>query len=187
MGEIILLYEPGPLPALEPIMHVGFLSHVLCRVPLVPCYMDGNEHPTIPRRFYRSSRVQHGRADRHESSGDGSRLYEVNMWMWKFGTLRASETQRSLWSRANTISLCFCITSQAAWIEKKEKKNQRPGINIVFWEKYGSELLIHTDSYWFIYIYNSWYCFILVLVQKNISFHIGSQEFTSNHLHSCWI
>ena len=29
LGDIIQLYEPGPLPALEPIMHVGFLSHVL--------------------------------------------------------------------------------------------------------------------------------------------------------------
>lgn len=28
IGDIIQLYEPGPLPALEPIMHVGFLSHV---------------------------------------------------------------------------------------------------------------------------------------------------------------
>ena len=49
LGDIIQLYEPGPLPALEPIMHVGFLSHVLCRVPLVPCYMEGSDHPTIPR------------------------------------------------------------------------------------------------------------------------------------------
>ncbi len=85
LGDIIQLYEPGPLPALEPIMHVGFLSHVLCRVPLVPCYMEGSDHPTIPRRFARSSRVRHGRADRNQGSGDGSRLYEVNMWMWNFG------------------------------------------------------------------------------------------------------
>ncbi len=42
MGDIIQLYEPGPLPVHEPIMYVGFLSHVLCRVPLIPCYMDGS-------------------------------------------------------------------------------------------------------------------------------------------------
>ena len=75
LGDIIQLYEPGPLPALEPIVHVGFLSHVLCRVPLVPCYMEGSDHPTIPRRF--SSKVRHGRADRNQGSGDGSRLYAV--------------------------------------------------------------------------------------------------------------
>ena len=84
LGDIIQLYETGPLPALEPIMHVGFLSHVLCRVPLVPCFMEGSDHPTIPRRFARSSRVRHGRADRNQGSGDGSRLNEVNMWMWNF-------------------------------------------------------------------------------------------------------
>ena len=40
MGENIIFSEPGPLPELETMMHVGFLSHVLCRVPLVPCYID---------------------------------------------------------------------------------------------------------------------------------------------------
>ena len=83
MGNIIQLYEPGPLPALEPIMHVGFLSHG--RVPLIPCFMDGSDHPTIPRRFARSSKINHGRADRQPGTGDGSKLYEVNMWMWNFG------------------------------------------------------------------------------------------------------
>ena len=72
MGNIIQLYEPGPLPALEPIMHVGFLSHVLCKVPLIPCFMDGSDHPTIPRRFARSSKINHGRADRQPGTGDGS-------------------------------------------------------------------------------------------------------------------
>ena len=80
MGDIIQLYEPGPLPALEPILHLGFLAHVLCRVPLIPCYMGGSEHPTVPHRFARSSKVSNGRADRHIGTGDGSRLYEVNMW-----------------------------------------------------------------------------------------------------------
>ena len=42
MGDIIQLYEPGSLPVHEPIICVGFLSHVLCRVPLIPCYMDGS-------------------------------------------------------------------------------------------------------------------------------------------------
>ena len=30
------LYEPGPYPASELIIHVGILAHFLCRVPLVP-------------------------------------------------------------------------------------------------------------------------------------------------------
>ena len=31
---IIQPYEPGPYPAHEPILHVGFLAHVLCSVPV---------------------------------------------------------------------------------------------------------------------------------------------------------
>ena len=76
MGNIIQLYEPGPLPALEPIMHVGALSHVLCRVPLIPCFMDGSDQPTIPRRFARSTKINHGRADRKPGTGDDNKLYE---------------------------------------------------------------------------------------------------------------
>ncbi len=67
MGKIIQLYEPGPLPALEQIMHIGFndrFGHVLCIVPLIPCLMDGSDHPTIPRQFARSTKIHHGRADR---------------------------------------------------------------------------------------------------------------------------
>ena len=59
IGETIRLYEPGPLPALEPIMHVVFLSHVLCKVPLVQCYMDGNEHQNIPFSVFKSAAWLH--------------------------------------------------------------------------------------------------------------------------------
>ena len=42
-SDVFQLYEPVPLPVHEPIICVGFLSgHVLCRVPLIPCYMDGS-------------------------------------------------------------------------------------------------------------------------------------------------
>jgi hypothetical protein len=79
MGNIIQLYYPGPLPVLEPFMHVGFLSHVLCRAPPIPCFMDGRDHSTIPRRFARSSKINHVCADRQPGTRDGSKLYEVNM------------------------------------------------------------------------------------------------------------
>ena len=73
LGDIIQLYEPGPLPALVPIMHVGFLCHVtLCRAPLMPCYMGGSDYPTIPLHFARSARVRHGRADRQKG-----------LWRWQ--------------------------------------------------------------------------------------------------------
>ena len=84
---MIQLYEPGPFPALDPILHVGFLSNVICRVPLVPCFIDGNEHPTIPfsKRGSQKNQFQFGRADTRKNKGDGSKLFEVNTWLWDFG------------------------------------------------------------------------------------------------------
>ncbi len=47
--------------------------------------MDGSDHPTIPRQFARSTKINHGRADRQPGTGDGAWLHEVNMWMWNSG------------------------------------------------------------------------------------------------------
>ena len=84
-----LLYEPGPCPPLEPVLHIGYVSNILCRVPLVPCYLDGNEHPTIPYSMRSSHSMKGkfplGRADTKDRRGNGSRVYEVNMWLWKIG------------------------------------------------------------------------------------------------------
>ncbi len=118
LGDIIQLYEPGPLPALEPIMHVGFLCHVLCRAPLMPCYMGGSDYPTIPHRFARSARVRHGRADRQKGSGDGSKLYEVNMWMWKFG--RGHPRPRGVYE-AERIRSAFASASRAKLHESRKR------------------------------------------------------------------
>ena len=94
MGNVIRLYEPGPLPVHEPIIYVGFLSHVLCIVPQIPCYMGGSKHPTVSHRFARSSKVLFGRADRHVGTGDGSKLYNINMWIWKSGRGMTQATSR---------------------------------------------------------------------------------------------
>lgn len=80
-GDFIQLYYSSPIPALEPIMHVGFFSQVLYRVLLLSCFMDGSDHPTNPRRFARLSRIRQSRADRNQGTGNGCRLYEVKMWM----------------------------------------------------------------------------------------------------------
>ena len=51
--DIRVMYEPGPWdPAVgffkKPILHVGYLDHVLCRGPLIPCFLDGSSTKTIP-------------------------------------------------------------------------------------------------------------------------------------------
>ena len=85
MGNIIQLYKPGPLPALEPIMHVGFLSRVLCRVPVIPCFMYGSDHPTIPLRFARSSKINHlacRPTTRHRGWQQALRSEYVDVELW---------------------------------------------------------------------------------------------------------
>ena len=155
MGDIIQLYEPGPLPALEPILHVGFLGHVLCRVPLIPCYMGGSEHPTVPHRFARSSKVPNGRADRHDGTGDGSRLYEVNMWMWKFG--RGMPRSRTVAEAERIIMQLLCKANGT----KNKKIEPQLWINIIVGE--GIIKQIHVLQ-----------CFIY--------FHIVLHSFTSFHI-----
>ena len=113
--EIFYLYELGPVPALNPIMHVGFLSHVLSRVPFLPCYMDRNEHLTISRGFAMSSSVQLGCADRLKSFGDGNRFHEVNTWMWKVWQRNVS-ISHCIWNSTIQSFFCHCKKSHAAKI-----------------------------------------------------------------------
>ena len=73
-------------------MFSGFCANVLCRALLIPCFLGGGEQPTIPhgrRHWLKAHWTQFpfGRADSRRDKGDrdGSKLYEVNMWLWEFG------------------------------------------------------------------------------------------------------
>lgn len=87
LAGIPMYYEPGPWPDSSthlPVMHVAFVENILCRAPLMPCYLQGNSTPTIPYslRLQRLARFPFGRADTAQDAGNGSRLYEVNFWLW---------------------------------------------------------------------------------------------------------
>ena len=58
---------------------------MLGRAPLIPCFIGGNSHPTIPHRFKDDPSIGSASADTQRDRGNGSRLYEVNMWMWRYG------------------------------------------------------------------------------------------------------
>ena len=48
----------------------------------MPCYLRGNLTPTLPHSF----RDRDGaKADTSLGRGNGSRLYELNLWMWRYG------------------------------------------------------------------------------------------------------
>jgi hypothetical protein len=41
------VYEPSPVPTL----YVGRVEDLFCRVPLIPCFLDGNATSTIPHMY----------------------------------------------------------------------------------------------------------------------------------------
>ncbi len=78
------VYEPSPVPTL----YVGRVEDLLGRVPLIPCFLDGNATSTIPHK-YRSRQKDAfdcGCADgAGTTSRRGSHVYEINNWLWNFG------------------------------------------------------------------------------------------------------
>jgi len=62
-----------------PSLYICSAKNVLGRVPLLPCFVDGNSTPTLPHSFCgRQGAV----ADSRIGAGNRSRLYGLNTWMW---------------------------------------------------------------------------------------------------------
>jgi hypothetical protein len=60
-------------------------TNSLGQAPLILCFIGRNSHPTIPhRRFKDDWRLGSASADKQRDRGNGSRLYEVNIWMWYY-------------------------------------------------------------------------------------------------------
>ena len=68
-----------------PCLYICPVANVLGRAPLVPRFIGGNSHPKIPHRFKDDLRLGSASADTQRDRGNGSRLYEVNIWMWHYG------------------------------------------------------------------------------------------------------
>ena len=83
-----MLYDSASNPRL-PCLYICPVANVLGRAPLIPCFIGGNSHPTIPHSFRNDPRLGDAAADTHRDRGNGSRLYEVNIWMWRYGRGRA--------------------------------------------------------------------------------------------------
>ena len=67
-----------------PSLYVCPVQNVLGRVPLIPCYLKGNTSNTIPYR-YRGAIPAEAAADSRPDSGTCSRLFKINIWMWRYG------------------------------------------------------------------------------------------------------
>ena len=95
--DVPMLYERSA--TVLPTLYVCPVENVLGRVPLIPCYLNGNTHNTIPHK-YRGAIPAEAAADSRPDSGTGSRLFEVNIWMWRYGRTFPREI-----SVADTIEL----------------------------------------------------------------------------------
>ncbi len=80
---IAVLYKraASELPTLY---HVCPVENVLGRAPLLPCYIMGNKHNTIQHAL-RYEVPDGAAADSREDNGTGSRLFEVNIWIRRYG------------------------------------------------------------------------------------------------------
>ena len=79
---IPMLYERAASQL--PTLYVCQVENVLGRVHLMLCYLSWNLHNTIPHSLCQV--VPAGAAaDSRPDSGTGSRLFEVNIWMWRYG------------------------------------------------------------------------------------------------------
>ena len=83
-----MLYDSASNPLL-PCLFICPVANVLGRAPLIPCFIGGNRYPTIPHRFKDDRRLGDASADTQRDRGNGSRLYEVNIWMWRYGRGRS--------------------------------------------------------------------------------------------------
>ncbi len=68
-----------------PCLYICPVANVLGRAPLFPCFIGSNSHSTIPNSFKDDWRLGSASADTQRDKGNGSRLYEVNIWMWRYG------------------------------------------------------------------------------------------------------
>ena len=80
-----------------PTLYVCPMENVLGKVPLIPCFLCGNKDNTIPHSL-RHHVPDGAAADSRPYSGTGSRLFEVNIWMWNYGrALNWRSPERSQW------------------------------------------------------------------------------------------
>ena len=73
----------GLPPSFQPFMSAP-VENVLGRVPMIPCFLRGNTNNTIPYSLWYEV-PDCAAADSRHDSRTGSRLFEVNVWMWNYG------------------------------------------------------------------------------------------------------
>jgi hypothetical protein len=79
---VLMLYKQSA--TVLPTLYVCSVKNVLGQVPLILCYLNGNTCNII-RHKYRGAKPAEAAADSRPDSGTGSRLFKINIWMWRYG------------------------------------------------------------------------------------------------------
>jgi hypothetical protein len=82
-AKVPMLYYTASNPRL-PCLYICLEANVLGQAALIPCFIDGDTHPTIPYKFKDNRLLGTASADTQKDRGNGSRLYEVNLWLWRY-------------------------------------------------------------------------------------------------------
>jgi hypothetical protein len=120
------LYEPSPVPTLC----VGKTEDLLGRVPLFPCFLNGNTTSTIPNKYAARQKqaFEFGCADgASQGSRRGSHVTEINAWLWNFGRPRPRVGGLSV---AKTERISKKSKSEAArrgWNTRNDRKRRAEG------------------------------------------------------------
>lgn len=88
-----IVYECYPIRDLRVIP----ATNIITRACLAPCFLDGmSQHHTIPRRFHSLEKrhFEGGHTDKAVPCGEGSKLYELNIWAMTIS--RAKERTQSV-------------------------------------------------------------------------------------------
>jgi hypothetical protein len=68
-----------------PCLYICPVANVLGRAPLIPCFIYCNTHSTIPYKIKNSRILGTASADTHPDRRNGSRMYDVNLWLRRYG------------------------------------------------------------------------------------------------------
>jgi hypothetical protein len=66
-------------------LYVCPVENVICSLPLIPCYLNGNTSNDTIQYKYRGAVPVEAAADSRPDIGTGSLLFEINIWMWRYG------------------------------------------------------------------------------------------------------
>jgi hypothetical protein len=109
-------------------VYVCPVENVLGCVPLMPCYLKGNFHNTIPHSLCHS--VPAGAAaDSRPDSRTGSRLFKVNIWMWCYGgaftrKISVEDVEEMLWKSVQEARQKGAETLKCRRLEAFERQEE---------------------------------------------------------------